>query len=448
MNEKQLQKHIWKNKDNLHKLFLEIEFPLEIKKNKLNDYQPSDIIYNKLIRKYRETWHLVKGITLLGCEVSLRKEGDSTIRVDFIGNFEGTNGIAIIELKKSKQTERQSFTELLAYGSHIRTLFAPMSKIDIAYILIAPMEERIVREAMINTLIYDRHTVFALRPLIKEENVISLKLEPWIPSLDEVKNILNVSFVSSNFDVCKIVWEDLPGEWSPEKEGENPTSYMIDRLNIVSAYAAQLMESKGIHGFVYAQQTFSELKKYGHLINSIIIVGLNPYRATQMRILYSQFGDRIINEDINRIVLKFADILPEIKNRYFDESSEDVLEWLDITWSSGLLSIGFEVVKTMTKSIDKKSIQIDQGTFSWNYFQTNLMENIYVHNFHVRPTGLIRELYWDYLKLFYDEYSDEDNSLMFWGTDDIPKYLVDMSTHHYFFQNFLERLVDAKDDFI
>ena len=225
--------------------------------------------------------------------------------------------------------------------------------------------------------------------------------------------------------------------------------YMIDRLNIVSAYTAQFMESKGIHGFVYAQQAWSELKKYGHLINSIIIVGLNPYRATQMRLLYSQYRDRIIEEDIQGIVLKFADILPEVQNKYLkDNTNENVLEWLNITWSDILLSIGFEVVKTLTKSIDKKSIQIDQGVFSWDYFQTNFIENISVHNFHVRPTGLIRELYWDYLKLFYDEYSDEDNSLMFWGTDDIPEYLVDMSTHHYFFQNFLERLVDPKGNFI
>ena len=76
------------------------------------------------------------------------------MRTDFLANRCGDDGIVVIELKKSDQTARQAYTELLAYGSYLRTKFTPMSGGDIIYVLISPIGERIVEQAIINTLTF------------------------------------------------------------------------------------------------------------------------------------------------------------------------------------------------------------------------------------------------------------------------------------------------------
>lgn len=444
MTEKIIQEYIWKNRNNLNKLFDEIKFPNEIKKEKPWEITPSEVIFNTIISDYKNTWLMIKDMSIFGCEVPLKKDSESTIRADFLGLFNGTNGVAIIELKKSAQAERQAFTELLGYGNHIHTVFSPMSKIDIAYILISPMKERIVRESVINNIINERNTTFALVPTWKNDDISTLKLTPWIPTLTEIDNLISAVFAESNFDLYKITWDGLFGEWSPEKEGDDPEQFMIERMNTVSTYASQIMEAKGIHGFVYCSQTYSETRSAGRLINSIIIAGLNPYKATKNRKLLKK--DPTITpqkaSEIDVDVFNMLDIIPELKNKYFEEDTTNYFSDLSTTWSSEIGSIGFEVVKTLTKSLDKKNIEIDYGRFTWEHFQNNIQEDINVHNFNVRPTGIIRELYWEYSKLDYDFISHKgckEHPLCF-NNDGLPNYMIDTMACQYYFRNFIKRL--------
>ena len=87
--------------------------------------------------------------------IRLAKEDDSTIRTDFLGCLEGQNGFVVCELKVNRQPERQAYTELFAYANHVRSKFPPMGRRDIFYLLISPMEERIIREAM--PAMYEEH---------------------------------------------------------------------------------------------------------------------------------------------------------------------------------------------------------------------------------------------------------------------------------------------------
>lgn len=443
MTEKIIQDYIWDKKDYFNDLLIEIKFPDLIVKENPWEITPSELIFNKIITQYKYTWTLIKSLHLFGCEVQLKKDSESTIRTDFLGIFEGTNHIAIIELKKSAQTERQAFTELLGYGSHIQTIFMPMSKTDIAYILISPMEERIVRESVINNILYERNTTFSLIPTWENDDINTLKLTPWIPSLIEIDNLINATFSEKNFDIWKITWDGLPGEWSPEKEGDHPDNEMIDRMNTIASYAAQIMETKGIHGFVYCSQTYSELRDVGHLLNAIVIGGLNPYQSTKIRKILTDYPDASIHKaseaDIYRF--KISDIIPEIKNNYFEENNDLSLGDLSLSWSNQIASIAFEVKKDLTTSSSTKYIQHGYGSFTWDTFQTDLIEDIMVHNFKINATGLLRELYIEYSKLDYayiKKYGTEKHQIHV--DEDIPKYMVDMINDQYFFRSFIRRL--------
>ena len=133
MKEKDIQEYIWKHRGDFNKILQSAELPQRPDKSPWA-YSPTEILYYHLIDKYKGIWEAIEGLDMFGCEVPLKKDGDSTIRADFLGILEGENGIVIVELKKSEQTERQAYTELLAYGNHIRNLFPPMCKADVVYL--------------------------------------------------------------------------------------------------------------------------------------------------------------------------------------------------------------------------------------------------------------------------------------------------------------------------
>ena len=110
-------------------------------------------------------------LVLDGKEVRLAREGDSTTRVDLLGHLEEDGDLVIIELKKSYQTERQAFNQLLAYASHFCTLFPLLTESSFTLILIAPMEERGVRDAFAQELIINEKNIIAFQPEITGDSV-------------------------------------------------------------------------------------------------------------------------------------------------------------------------------------------------------------------------------------------------------------------------------------
>ena len=443
MTEKDIQNYIWEHKEEFEKFLQPIEFPEKPVKSPW-EYSPTEILYYHIIDKYKAIWEAVQSIDFFGCEVFLKKEGDSTIRTDFLGAFEGQNGIVIVELKKSEQTERQSYTELLAYGNHIRNLFSPMCKTDIVYLLIAPMQERIVREATIHTLLYDKNNVCALIPSWENDDISTLNLRLWIPSIEEVCQISEGCFTEANFDVFKIVWEGLPGIWSPEQEGEEPDEDMKKKLNWLSSLAIQLMEEQGIHGFAYCSQAYSDkLRDMLPLTNSLILVAINPYKATKNKVLLSEGVDI---EEANKqdiCAIKMVDVIPGLKNKYFNPEKEDILPYLDMSWSNILAHIGFNIVKMLTKSIDRDSVEIDSGCFDWDTYQKEYIEDIHCYNFDISLTGLLRELFleysildWEYIK----QNGYEDHPI--YDSGDFPKELIDITHSQYYIREFIRRLHD------
>lgn len=225
ITEKVIQEYIWEKKEQWASL---IDEPIIPEQESFVDTEydiysltPFSVIKNKVYKRIGELYNYTCNLDLIGCEVRLKKEGDSTIRADFIANPMGHTGLTIIELKKSRQTERQAFTELLGYANHITSIFPSMSNDDIGYVLISPMEERIVREATTLSLLTDEKSIFALIPTIENNDLNTLKLIPWLPSEEDFTTIANSAFSSENIDIFKLTWDKLE-DWNVEESGKNP----------------------------------------------------------------------------------------------------------------------------------------------------------------------------------------------------------------------------------
>lgn len=454
ITEHKIQTYLWENRKDFCDFLVEPVFPDIIEITNPSYSTASEILYNKYISIVKKQWDYVQLIDLFGVEVPLKKGEESTIRADFLGITGGANGLAIIELKKGNQTERQAFTELYAYGNHLRTKFIPMSKSDIFYVLISPMEERIVKESSIHNFFFDRTNFFALIPAIEKQNgeISKLELTPWVPNFEEFKSILDNSFSEKNFDVFKVAWEDIPEKWNPKKS-ENPDEYMIERMNKVSVYASQIMESRGIHGFVYTSQLWSELKESFRFTNSLIIVGINPYKATKNRFLIEQGLNKKEADEVDIDSINFLDIIPELSSKAKDINEEhNYLSSLSMSWDNEIASIGFDIVKTITKSTKRDDVMTSYNSFDWETYQTLFLEDISCHNFDIKPTGLIRELWMDYSKLDYDfmRVNGSDDHLQY-SHGDFSSEFVDIMFSQFHVREFIRRLYspfyEFEDDF-
>ncbi len=440
--EKEIQNYIWSVKDNWADLIEPFIPPgsMFLFSKDLGDIYPEKLIYNSSIRRLQRIYDNITKIDLIGVEVPLSKVDDSTIRADFLGANFMDIGITIIELKKSKQTERQVFTELFAYGNHCLDLFPTMSKNDITYVLISPMEERIVREAFIYSLIFEHKSIFAFVPRwTNPQDIKSLRLIPWIPDIKVLSQISKLFLLERNFDVIKVVWERIPGWWNNE-DNSNPTDYQKHLMNTVSGLAAQLMEERGIHGFCFTSQTWPELDM--PYPNSLVIVGLNPYSIGLFKHLFANkdLQDRHLWQHYNDIGL--PDFIPGLsdKNHHIHEDT-NYFEGLRFTWMENLYAIALEVLHVLLKNTDGRSISTERDSFTWDVYKEEFIEYIFCFNFDVKVTGVLRRLYSDVICIDYDVISDsglEGNPIY----GDIFKYSAESFIRHDIFRKFIIRMFE------
>ena len=440
--EKQIQEHIWKYRDDLPELIDEFERPalneFGSDKKAIEEVTAEKILYNLIVERIADIHDAVRCTFLFGMEVPLGNEGETKIRTDFLGKSEGRPGIYIFELKKDKQTERQAFTELLAYANQLNFKFPSHCIDDTVFVLISPIASKTIEDAYLQSLIFDRRKVCILQPYLTDENDINtLRLKPFFPELKDILIFSNTAFKKRNFDVAVFVWSDDETHWNAKPDGQNERD-----MNRVASLAAQLMEAKNIHGFVYAQQTWPEIKTILPYTNKLVLVGLNPYKIA------SDSYHQVNSPDTNQ------NELPDIDDMYEHVNLSHILEglskhkeihedWnyftgLSNTWSSQLFYAAEEAVAFA--KINRVGIEIHSEVAyggNWQQYESSFIENVATFNYDVIPTGVIRQLYHETARLDHLHWT-KFNSHPFQG--DAFGWAIENCESHYLFEIFLNRM--------
>lgn len=449
VTEKEIQLYIWGLKDKWKALIEPVDFPEPVSytDDEMGIYgiKPEEVLLDQVTARLKEMDGYVRDASLMGCEVYLKKNQDSTIRADLLCASAGRAGFGIIEIKKSAQTERQAYTELLGYGNHINGLFPGMSTEDLTYILISPMEERIVREATILSLLLDEKPVYCLIPKWEGDDVSTLRLVPWIPDQKDLTNISEAVFHPSNIEVFKLTWAAVP-EWNCEDGEKDPSPDMIATMNKISIYASQLMEAKHMAGFAFTAQTWTEIEFLDP--NALVIAAINPYRVSKARYLIEQGEDIYKIDDTDVDGIKMEHILPEIINGNNPEPRDGFMEWMITGWGNTITGIALEAFQTMTINCTGETFPTDHGGMTWKDYEDKFLEDTHQHIYEVRPTGLFRKLFAGYQKADYaymTKFGYEEHPHFSHG--DIPDYAIDNWYKQFFFRSFLNRLFDPFREF-
>ncbi|MFN9620353.1 MAG: hypothetical protein ACK55X_11640 [Synechococcaceae cyanobacterium] len=406
--ENQLRDHLFENyKESFHRLIRGRREPISWAKE---EFPPISILLQQIVEtRINSIVAGLESLVLSARELRLERTGDSTTRIDLFGNSECI-GLTIIELKKSKQTERQAFTELLAYSNHFCSIFPGLTEKAINTVLVAPMESRTVRDAYVQEVLGNGKSSLALVP--REENS-KINLEIYYPDASYYQWFENNLLDDRSMYVVAIEFEEVKGwiDIDVENGGQIP-EYSKSALNTISSAISHRLEAQGFHSLVYATQQWGEIGQIFPYPNAIYAVFVNPFASFRG----SCHEGEIFGETREGRVTEIQAIYDQL-----DEHEKDL--WLE-SMESGFHDFAIRAVKD---EFDKcflnrhgKSVRCEISLPDWYGVKTSMISSVFTHNLDIFQTGLLRDIYSRYVSHMFEMkeglYYHDDLPMYSYGT--------------------------------
>ncbi len=156
---------------------------------------------------------------------------------------------------------------------------------------------------------------------------------------------------------------------------------------------------RGIHGFVYGSQMLAEIANLFPYPNCICVVVMNPF--VSFRTSLDNEGN--IYGDSNEYRLN------EIQSVYDQLHKNDKDFWLDAieqNFLDNLITIITKEFELCFQNIDGQKIGREISTPDWSSFKLSF-NSIICHNLDLFLTGLLREIYFEYVGYIYQDGNDE-----------------------------------------
>ncbi len=237
-------------------------------------------------------------------------------------------------------------------------------------------------------------------------------LEVYYPDEQYYRWIENNIFDDRAFFTVVASFPEIEGwiDTNSENKG-NPPDYSVEALNTMALLIAQKLEASGFHGMVYARQLWWEVARVFANPNSIVVSVLNPFSNFR-----NDWCDGIVSGDT-----------PEERISEIQAIVDQLIDGGD--WLENMASFfGGTIIRIVQESFDisfrqeqQPPIQPEISLPNWVDFKANMLEAVTCHNLNLYPTGLIREIYHEYIKHIYKSGYDKIHY-----ADDLPQFSYDM----------------------
>lgn len=358
-------------------------------------------------KKINEIIDQMETLALIAKELRLERDAPHPTRVDLLGSSAET-GVTIIELKKYDQTERQSFTELLAYSNHFCSLFPGLTESAITSVLVAPMETRTTKDAYVQELVINRKNILALIP---HEKSGVFSLEVFYPDESYYQWFEN-NILNDHSMTCVTISFPLLDGWIDsdlKSKDRGPPQYSVDALNTVANAIAHRMEADGFHAIVYATQKWGEIAAQFPFPNTIVVAAMNPFSSARTSV---REGEVYGNSEVGRL-----EQVQAIYDQLTDEGKE--MYWVDTMESDfqGRLIRAVRDQFALCFLNRTARLRCEIGLPNWYGLKTSVVDAVTTHNLNAYTTGLLRRIYLEYIQYIYKKGVDE-----IYFSDDLPKY--------------------------
>ncbi|MBD9427631.1 hypothetical protein IB232_20025 [Pseudomonas sp. PDM15] len=363
------------------------------------------LLQQRTERRINETLDNLHALVLTAKELRLDRGAPHPTRVDLLGNSEST-GLTIIELKKSSQTERQAFTELLAYSNYFCSLFPGLKESAVTSVLVAPMESRTIMDAFVQELVSNEKNIIALIP---NEDAGKFTLEAFYPS-EEYYRTFERNILSDSSMICVALSFPMIKGWiDPDSsDGSSPPRYTLDALNVISNSIAQRLEAEGFHALIYANQKWGEIAKLFPNPNTIVIAAMNPFCSYRTSVHEGVVYGRSDESRLAQVQV--------ICDQLTDDGKSHWIDTMESNFHDKLIRVSREQFEFCFLS-KTGTIRPEISLPDWYGLKTSFIDAVTTHNLHLHRTGLLREIYLEYIEHIYDKKVDE-----IFYSDDLPKF--------------------------
>ena len=265
-----------------------------------------------------------------------------------------------------------------------------------------------MRDAYVQELVANKKNVLALIPEEIEGNIILKVFYPdesyyrWFEN-----NLLDdrsMSTVVLSFPVIE-GWIDTDYNTGKSIIPE----YSKNALNTISSSISHKLESLGIHSLVYASQKWGEIAQVFPFPNTIVIAAINPFASFRTGIyeeeIYGESKDGRLEE-----LQSIYDQLQESEKAYW-------IELFEAKFHNDLIKTVREEFEYCFNNTNNENIDKEISIPDWYGFKSNVIESVVVHHADIYLTGLLREIYFDYIEYIYSTGIDEIHYY-----DDLPTY--------------------------
>ena len=413
MSENLFRDYLYENhKDSLSSLIVGRKKSIEWDKKGFQTIQ--FLLQQRAENKINEILDGLESLILTAKEMRLERNAPHPTRIDLFGSSDRA-GVTIIELKKSEQTERQSFTELLAYSNHFCSIFPGLNESAITSILIAPMKTRTAKDAYVQELVFNSKNILALIP---RQDGDRFTLEVFYPESlcysHFESNILNDSSM-----MCVALEFPLMEGWIDsdlKSEDGDPPQYSVDALNSVANSIAQRLAVDGFHALIYASQKWGNIASDFANPNVIVVAAINPFSAHRTEIHADTVCGDSSDARIEQIQAIYDQFSKDSSNGYWVREMESYF------YGRLIRSVDSQFKLCMLNK-NNENIWSEISCPDWHGLKNNFFDSVYVHNFNLYSTGLLREIYLEYMKHIFETGFD-----VFFYNDDVPMYSYQMLT--------------------
>ncbi|WP_455827834.1 hypothetical protein [Pseudomonas kilonensis] len=366
------------------------------------------LLQQRAEKKINEVLDNLDDMVLAARELRLTRETDSTTRIDLVGNSEST-GLTIIELKKSKQTERQAFSELLAYSNHFCTVFPGLKESSLTSILVAPMETRTTRDAYTQELVSNNKCILALIP--KYENG-KAELTVYYPDAAYYKWFENNLLDDRSIITVALAFQAIKGWIDLETGQQGMPGHTAKALNTLTSSISNMLEANGYHSMCYSTQPWGEIASGLQLPfpNVIYVAAVNPF---------SSFRTAIGEEGVSGSSQagRIAEV-QAVHDQLSESEREFWLETIEGNFHNRLIRLVRKEFIKLLKNKDNERIRFEISLPDWYGLKTSVIDSVTVNHGDIYLTGLLREIHSEYMEHIYKP--EVDYALYY--SDDIPKY--------------------------
>lgn len=356
------------SEEDVHKYLFAVGLPKVIADTPELETQPAspgygmslwEVIKARTIAKLSRLHLLLRSSELAGSKVKLPITSTRRMELDLVGYH--AEGVFVLELKTERSAERNAFSEMLAYTNYFGGMFPMTGRHDISNVLIANVDATITAQAFLYDLLISDRDVIVYKPEFNDGTVASLKLKAFVPSDEEFQRFADKLLSHDAMACVAVTFPDKPGWIDNRETGGELNEETREHLELMTSYAAQLMEAEGLHGFCIATKPWHELP--GSNRTTIFVCAVNPFLAPLKE-----------RSDI---------ILPQLKKEHRDK----FMLKPDLGFHKRLERLAQRTVRDSlphgyTMSTDRRT---------WSKVVNSLEDTVHTHNLGFRPTGLLRE---------------------------------------------------------